>query len=64
LRIEPVAPLGLRRGLEAQEVAAQQRAIERLNRRYGASFHVFKGIESDILGDGSLDYPEKVLASF
>jgi DNA polymerase (family 10) len=27
-------------------------------------FHVFKGIESDILGDGSLDYPDTVLASF
>ena len=25
---------------------------------------MFKGIESDILGDGSLDYPEEVLASF
>jgi DNA polymerase (family 10) len=35
-----------------------------LNRRYGRDFHVFKGIESDILGDGSLDYPDAVLASF
>jgi DNA polymerase/3'-5' exonuclease PolX len=43
-------------GLKVEEVAAQQRAIERLNKRYGAQFHVFKGIESDILGDGSLDY--------
>jgi DNA polymerase (family 10) len=51
-------------GLKVEEVAAQQRAIERLNRRYGAKFHVFKGIESDILSDGSLDYPEEVLASF
>jgi DNA polymerase (family 10) len=51
-------------GLKVEEVAAQQRAIERLNKRYGAQFHVFKGIESDILGDGSLDYPEEVLASF
>jgi DNA polymerase (family X) len=51
-------------GLTIEEVAAQQRAIERLNKRYGASFHVFKGIESDILGDGSLDYPQEILASF
>ena len=29
-----------------------------------ARFHVFKGIEFDILGDGSLDYPDDVLASF
>lgn len=51
-------------GLKVEEVAAQQRAVERLNKRYGNRFHVFKGIESDILGDGSLDYPEEVLASF
>jgi DNA polymerase (family 10) len=37
---------------------------KRLNKRYGASFHVFNGIESDILGDGSLDYPDEVMASF
>ena len=29
-----------------------------------APFHIFKGIECDILPDGSLDYPDKVLASF
>ena len=51
-------------GLKVEEVAAQQRAVERLNRGYGAGFHVFKGIESDILGDGSLDYPDEVMASF
>jgi DNA polymerase (family 10) len=51
-------------GLKADEVKAQQRVIDRLNKRYGGGFHVFKGIESDILGDGSLDYPTDVLASF
>jgi DNA polymerase (family X) len=51
-------------GLKVEEVAAQQRAVERLNKRCGAGFHVFKGIESDILGDGSLDYPDEVMASF
>src|SRR5207302_7474779 len=44
-------------GLKIDEVIAQQAAVDRLNRRYGAKFHVFKGIESDILPDGSLDYP-------
>jgi DNA polymerase (family 10) len=29
-----------------------------------APFRIFKGIESDILIDGSLDYPEEVLATF
>jgi DNA polymerase (family 10) len=51
-------------GLTEKEVAQQQRAIDRLNKRYGSGFHVFKGIESDILADGSLDYPDAVLASF
>jgi DNA polymerase (family 10) len=51
-------------GLTEKEVARQQRAIDRLNKRYGSGFHVFKGIESDILADGSLDYPDAVLASF
>jgi DNA polymerase (family 10) len=51
-------------GLKVEEVARQQRAIDRLNKGYGSKFRVFKGIESDILGDGSLDYPDDVLASF
>ncbi|SEP49175.1 DNA polymerase (family 10) [Rhodospirillales bacterium URHD0017] len=51
-------------GLKVEDVAKQQRAVDRLNKRYGSDFHVFKGIESDILGDGSLDYPDAVLASF
>ena len=51
-------------GLTVDEVYQQQRAIDALNRRLGSSFHVFKGIESDILADGSLDYDEKVLRSF
>src|SRR5438270_3685850 len=32
--------------------------------KYGSAFRIFKGIESDILADGSLDYPEDVLARF
>ena len=51
-------------GLKIDEVLAQQRAIDQLNRKSGASFHVFKGIESDILADGSLDYPADILKSF
>jgi DNA polymerase (family 10) len=45
-------------------VYGQQAAIDALNRRLGSSFHVFKGIESDILADGSLDYDEQVLRTF
>lgn len=51
-------------GLTADEVVAQQREIDRLNKKLGSSFRVFKGIESDILADGSLDYPEEILQRF
>lgn len=50
-------------GLDIEKVAQQQREIESLNKEL-APFRVFSGIESDILVDGSLDYPEEVLASF
>jgi DNA polymerase (family 10) len=35
-----------------------------LNLRYEGKFRIFKGIEADILGDGSLDYPNEVLDCF
>ena len=50
-------------GLEIERVQQQQAEIDQLNKEL-APFRVFKGIESDILPDGSLDYPEEVLASF
>ncbi|MCC5930682.1 MAG: DNA polymerase/3'-5' exonuclease PolX [Cyclobacteriaceae bacterium] len=51
------------KGLEAEKVALQQREIEALNKEL-FPFVIFKGIESDILSDGSLDYEEEVLKSF
>ena len=51
-------------GLKPDEVRAQQKQIEKLNSKLGARFRVFKGIESDILPDGSLDYPENILDTF
>ncbi|UXX79101.1 PHP domain-containing protein [Reichenbachiella carrageenanivorans] len=50
-------------GLKDFEVKAQQEEIKKLNEEL-APFKVFSGIESDILADGSLDYPEEILASF
>jgi DNA polymerase (family X) len=35
-----------------------------LNAGFDGSFRIFKGIESDILPDGSLDYPDDVLRQF
>jgi DNA polymerase (family 10) len=51
-------------GLEPARVLAQQAAIDRLNARYEGRFFILKGIESDILPDGSLDYPDEALARF
>ena len=51
-------------GLSPQEVTEQQAEADRLNKKYGKRFRIFKGVESDILGDGSLDYPEEVLKTF
>ncbi|WP_128544020.1 helix-hairpin-helix domain-containing protein [Larkinella soli] len=52
------------KGLAPIRVRQQQEEIDRLNGQFGGSFRIFKGIESDILGDGSLDYDEEILASF
>jgi DNA polymerase (family 10) len=56
-------------GLKVEEVVRQHEEINSLNARFAREnpekpFKILKGIESDILGDGSLDYPADVLASF
>ncbi len=51
-------------GLSVEEIEAQSAEIEALNARYAGKFRIFKGIESDILEDGSLDYPDEVLGRF
>ena len=50
-------------GLSVERVMEQQAEIDALNAQYD-DFLILKGIESDILPDGSLDYPDEVLASF
>lgn len=51
------------KGLNEQRVFAQHQQIDELNAKF-APFKIFKGIESDILYDGSLDYSEDVLKTF
>ncbi|MBK8673039.1 MAG: DNA polymerase/3'-5' exonuclease PolX [Bacteroidetes bacterium] len=50
-------------GLSIERVLQQQEEIEKINKKL-ASFKIFKGIESDILFDGSLDYPDEILSTF
>jgi DNA polymerase (family 10) len=51
-------------GLSIERVHEQWAAIDALNKTFGGKFHLFKGTECDILPDGSLDYPDDVLAGF
>lgn len=54
-------------GLSIGRVQAQWKEIDTLNQRFrdeGLSFRILKGIECDILPDGSLDYPDDILEGF
>jgi len=50
-------------GLKVDDIYRQWEIIDELNES-NKDFHIFKGIESDILPDGSLDYDEKILEGF
>ncbi|MDP6700104.1 MAG: DNA polymerase/3'-5' exonuclease PolX [Candidatus Latescibacteria bacterium] len=50
-------------GLKPDAVKGQWEEIDRLNEEM-APFRIFKGIESDILTDGALDYDDDILAQF
>jgi len=50
-------------GLQIDRIKAQHREIDALNKKL-APFVIFKSVESDILNDGSLDYPDDILESF
>jgi DNA polymerase (family 10) len=50
-------------GLTEERVIQQHHEIEKLNQQL-APFKIFKGIESDILPDGRLDYPDDILKTF
>lgn len=50
-------------GLTEDQIVKQHQEIDALNKEM-APFRIFKGIESDILSDGKLDYADEVLASF
>jgi DNA polymerase (family X) len=53
--------LGVAHGLSVERLAEQARVIADLNRRL-RPFRILRGIELEVRGDGSLDYPDEVLA--
>jgi DNA polymerase (family 10) len=54
---------GYARGLQVERVLQQFEEIDTLNQQLWP-FKIFKGIESDILGNGDLDYEPEILRQF
>lgn len=50
-------------GLQIESILQQHREIDSIRALF-PNFTILRSIESDILGDGSLDYPEDILATF
>ena len=54
-------------GLSVDDIKKQWEEVDRLNEEFQSedkNFRIFKGIESDILSDGNLDYEDNILEGF
>ncbi len=54
--------LGVANGLTVERLRKQRRAVEALQAELGTGLRLLHGAEVEILADGSLDYPDEVLA--
>ena len=54
--------LGIANGLSVERLLEQQKEVRAINDAMGDDFHIFHGVEMDIKADGTLDYPDEVLA--
>jgi DNA polymerase (family 10) len=54
--------LGVARGLSVEDVRRQRAELEALNERLAPDFRLLAGTEVEIRADGSLDFPDEVLA--
>ncbi len=54
--------LGIANGLSIERLLAQAEEVRRLNAEIGDKIEVLAGTEMDIKADGSLDYPDEILA--
>jgi len=54
--------LGIVRGLTVEDLLAQRAEIDVLNKRFAGAFHILACAEVEVLADGSLDFPDDVLA--
>lgn len=55
--------LAFANGMQPERVEQQHQEIDQLNKQW-EDFKILKGVEADILPDGSLDYNPEILASF
>ena len=51
-------------GLDEKQLFSQVQRIRELNKLESTGFHLFCGVECDILKDGQLDFPDEVLSRF
>ncbi len=49
-------------GLSVERILSQQAEVRQVDAEMGPDFRVFHGVEMDIRSDGTLDYPDEVLA--
>lgn len=54
--------LGIANGLSIERLLAQAEEVRELNAEIGGQIEVLAGTEMDIKADGSLDYPDEILA--
>jgi DNA polymerase (family 10) len=54
--------LGIAGGLSVEELRRQRAEIDAVNQRLGDKICVLAGVEVEVKADGSLDYPDEVLA--
>jgi len=51
-------------GMSVEKVRKQWAEIDQANEKFGGKFRLLRGIECDILADGSMDYPDEILSEF
>ena len=54
--------LGVAGGLTAEDLGRQRAEIEEVNRETGSTFRLLAGTEVEVRGDGTLDFPNEILA--
>lgn len=55
--------LGVANGLSVERLWAQREEIQHVQAEFGDSLRIYHGVELEIRADGTLDYPDEVLAA-